>query len=199
MKKALVLALLGFAAPAFIIAVAVPANAAAAPPAPRIVVLDKLAIMQYSKVGQDIARQVKAYADQAKRDLQAQGNALQNEGRTLQQQVAILAPDLKQKRIAAFQAKEQALQGAAQKKDDQIKAGFYQARQQMEAQLGPILMEVVKEKGANMVLDKQAVVTASVGGYDITKDVIDRLDAKMSTMKVNLNAPPLPPGVRPQQ
>ena len=187
-KTVLALALLG--APAF---------AAAAPPAPRIVVLDKLAIMQYSKVGQDIARQVKAYADQAKRDLQAQGQALQNEGRTLQQQVAILAPDLKQKRIAAFQAKEQALQGAAQKKDDQIKAGFYQARQQMEAQLGPILMEVVKEKGANMVLDKQAVVTASVGGYDITKDVIDRLDSKMSTMKVNLNAPPPPQGARPQQ
>jgi outer membrane protein len=190
MKKILMLALLGFAVPAF---------AANPPPPPRIVVLDKLAIMQYSKVGQDIARQVKAYADQAKRDLQAQGQALQNEGRTLQQQVAILAPDLKQKRIAAFQAREQALQGAAQKKDEQIKAGFYQARQQMEAQLGPILMEVVKERGANMVLDKQAVVTASVGGYDITKDVIDRLDAKMSTLKVNLNAPPLPPGARPQQ
>ena len=39
-----------------------------------------------------------------------------------------------------------------------------------------------------MVLDKQAVVTASVSGYDITKDVIDRLDAKMPTFKVNLNA-----------
>jgi outer membrane protein len=177
----------------------IPAFAAGAPPAPRIVVLDKLAIMQYSKVGQDVARQVKAYADQAKRDLQAQGMALQNEGRSLQQQVAILAPDLKQKRIAAFQAKEQALQGAAQRKDDQIKAGFYQARQQMEQQLGPILQEVVKERGANMVLDKQAVVTASVGGYDITKDVIDRLDAKMSTMKVNLNAPPPPQSARPQQ
>ena len=180
-KSALALALM--AAPAF---------AAGSPPAPKIVVLDKLAIMQYSKAGQDIARQVKAIADQAKRDLQAQGAALQTEGRALQQQVAILSPDLKQKRVAAFQAKEAALQGAAQKKDDQIKAGFYQARMQMEQQLGPILMEVVKERGANLVLDKQAVVTASVGGVDITKDVIDKLDAKVSTIKVNLNAPPLP-------
>ena len=187
-KSALALALL--ASPAF---------AAGTPPAPRIVVLDKLAIMQYSKAGQDVARQVKAYADQAKRDLQAQGQALQNEGRTLQQQVAILSPDLKQKRIAEFQAKEQALNTAAQRKDDQIKAGFYQARQQMEAQLGPILLEVVKEHGANMVLDKQAVVTASAGGYDITKEVIDKLDAKLPTIKVNLNAPPLPQGARPQQ
>src|SRR6201996_5083103 len=177
-----------------------PALAANPPPAPKIVVLDKLAIMQYSKVGQDIARQVKMAAEQAKRDLQAQGAALQNEGRTLQQQIAILAPDLKQKRIEAFRAKEQSLSTAAQRKDDQIKAGFYQARQQMEQQLGPILLEVVKEHGANMVLDKQAVVTASVGGLDVTKDVIDKLDAKMPTYKVNFNAPPPPQAAaRPQQ
>jgi hypothetical protein len=68
----------------------------------------------------------------------------------------------------------------------------------MEQQLGPILMEVVKERGANMVLDKQAVVTASTGGVDITKDVIDRLDAKLPTFKVNMNAPPLPAGVAQQ-
>lgn len=183
-KIALALALLG--APAF---------AAGTPPAPKIVVLDKVAIMQFSKAGQDISRQVKAYADQAKRDLQGQSMALQNEGRALQQQVAILSPDLKQKRIAAFQAKEAALQGLAQKKDEQIKAGFYQARVQMEQLLGPILMEVVKEHGANLVLDKQAVVSASLGGVDITKDVIDRLDAKLPSIKVNLNAPP-PPGMQ---
>ena len=189
MLKNTILALALLSAPAF---------AANPPPAPKIVVLDKLAIMQYSKVGQDIARQVKTYADQAKRDLQAQGVALQNEGRTLQQQIAILAPDLKQKRIEAFRAKEQSLSTAAQRKDDQIKAGFYQARQQMEQQLGPILLEVVKEHGANMVLDKQAVVTASVGGLDVTKEVIDKLDAKLPTLKVNLNAPPPPQGAQPQ-
>ena len=188
MLKTTILALVLLGAPAF---------AAAPPPAPKIVVLDKVAIMQFSKAGQDIARQVKAYADQAKRDLQAQGLALQNEARSLQQQVAILAPDVKQKRVAAFQAKENALSTAAQRKDEQIKAGFYQARQQMEQQLGPILQEIVKERGANMVLDKQAVVLANTTGYDITKDVIDRLDAKMSTIKVNLNAPPAPQGARP--
>jgi Skp family chaperone for outer membrane proteins len=192
MKKILALALLGLAP--VLVAAAVPAYAAGDPPAPKIVVLDRLAIMQGSKAGQDIARQVQAIAAQAKRDLQAQGEALQSEGRALQQQVAILSPDLKQKRIAAFQAKEAALQAAAGKKDEQIKAGFYQARQQLEAQVGPILQEVVKERGANMVLDKQAVVSASVGGYDITKEVIDKLDAKVSTIKVNLNAPPLPAG-----
>src|SRR5690349_7225041 len=81
------------------------------PPQAKIVVIDRAAIMQFSKVGQDIARQMQTYANQAKQDLSSQGKALQAEGRNLQQQVAILAPDVKQKRLDAFRAKEEALQG----------------------------------------------------------------------------------------
>lgn len=168
---------------------AIPALAAPAP-APKIVVIDKAAIMQFSKVGQDIARQMQSLANQAKSDLTAQGRALQNEGRTLQQQVAILSPDLKAKRMAAFEAKQRSLQGAAQKKDEQLKAGFNAARQAMEQALGPIVQEVVKQRGANIVVDKQAVVFATASGFDITQDVIAQLDTKMPTYKVNLNAPP---------
>jgi Skp family chaperone for outer membrane proteins len=106
MKKILLaLALAGFATPALV------APALADPPQPKIVVIDKAAIMQFSKVGQDIAKQMQTYATQAKADLSAQGKALQAEGRNLQQQVAILAPDVKQKRLDAFRAKEEALQG----------------------------------------------------------------------------------------
>jgi Skp family chaperone for outer membrane proteins len=163
------------------------------PPQPKIVVLDRGAILQFSKVGQDIAKQMQAYANQAKADLQGQGRALQAEGRALQQQVAILAPDVKQKRLDAFRAKEQSLQGAAQRKDEQLKAGFAQARQTMEVALGPILQQLVKERGANLVLDKQAVVFSNSPGFDITGEAINRLNQKLPSIKVNLNAPPPSP------
>ena len=45
------------------------------PPQAKIVVIDRAAIMQFSKVGQDIAKQMQAYATQAKNDLSAQGSA----------------------------------------------------------------------------------------------------------------------------
>jgi Skp family chaperone for outer membrane proteins len=160
------------------------------PPQPKIVVLDRAAILQFSKVGQDIARQMQTYANQAKADLQGQGRALQNEERTLQQQVAILAPDVKQKRLEAFQAKARSLQGAAQRKDDQLKAGFAQARQTMEQTLGPILQQLVKERGANLVLDKQAVVFSNTSGFDITGEAINRLNQKLPSIKVDMNAKP---------
>jgi len=164
------------------------------PPQAKIVVLDRAAILQFSKAGQDIARQMQTYATQAKNDLQAQGRALQNEGRQLQQQVAILAPDVKQKRLEAFQAKERSLQGIAQRKDEQLKTGFAQARATMEQALGPILQQLVKERGANLVLDKQAVVFTNASGFDITGEAINRLNQKLPAIKVDMNAkPPAPP------
>jgi len=166
------------------------APAMADPPQAKIVVLDRAAILRFSKVGQDIARQMQTYANQAKADLTAQGRSLQNEGRNLQQQVAILAPDLKQKRLEAFRAKEEALQGAAQRKDGQLKAALAQAQATMEQTLGPILQQLVKERGANMVLDKQAVVFANAAGFDITGEAINRLNQKLPSLKVNLNAQP---------
>ena len=91
---------------------------------------------------------------------------------------------------AVFRAKEEALQGAAQRKDEQLKAALAQGQQAMEAQLGPILQQLVKERGANLVLDKQAVVFANQTGFDITGDAINRLNQKMPAFKINLNAPP---------
>jgi Skp family chaperone for outer membrane proteins len=183
-RTALSLAFAGLAATLFVTPVL------ADPPQPKIVVIDRAAILRFSKVGQDIAKQMQTYANQAKAELAGQGKALQAEGRNLQQQVAILAPDVKQKRLDAFRAKEEALQGAAQRKDEQLKTALAQGQQAMEQQLGPILQQLVKERNANLVLDKQAVVFANANGFDITGDAINRLNQKMPSFKINLNAPP---------
>lgn len=173
------LALLGFAAPAF---------AVEPSPPPRVVVLDKVAIMQSSRVGQDIARQVKLYADQAEHDLQSQGNALEAEAQSLQQQAATMAPADRQKRFDDIQAREQALDAAAHAKEEQIQASFTQARQAVEQALGPVLSDLMQEQGVDIVLDRQSVISMRIGSYDITKDVIARLDAKMPSYKVSLAA-----------
>jgi Skp family chaperone for outer membrane proteins len=186
MKTTLTLAL----ALAGLTATGLATTAFADPPQPKIVVLDRAAIMQFSKAGQDIAKQMQTYSAQAKADLQGQNRALEAEGRSLQQQVAILAPDVKAKKVAAFEAKQQALQGEVAKKDEQMRYAFALARQQMEAKLGPILQGLVKARGANMVLDKQAVVFATANGFDITGDAINQLNQQLPTLKVNFNVTP---------
>jgi outer membrane protein len=167
-----------------------PQNAAAALPAPKVLVINRQAILQSSTVGQDIARQAQAYAAQAKADMDAQGKALQTEGQALQQQIAILAPDVKQKKIDAFQAKEAGLQGQAQRREAQIQGGLMAAQTSVENVLGPILQGIMAQRGANLILDKNAVVFANTGAFDITQTAIDQLNQKMSSVKVTLQNPP---------
>jgi outer membrane protein len=164
-------------------------------PAPKVLVINRQAILQSSKVGQDIARQVQAYAAQAKADMDAQGKALQTEGQALQQQIAILAPDVKQKKIDAFQAKEAGLQAAAQKREAEIQGGLMSAQTAVENVLGPILQGIMAQRGANLILDKNAVVFANTSVFDITQAAIDQLNQKMSSVKVTLQMPP--PGTLP--
>jgi outer membrane protein len=164
-------------------------------PAPKILVIDRNAILRASKVGQDIVRQVNGYTQGAESSFRAEGTALQSEGRALQQQVAILAPDVKAKKIRDFQAKQAAFQRKVESRQGLIQGGVFKARQQVETALGPILQGIMQERGANLLLDRSSIVLGTVN-IDITSLAVQRLDQKMPTAKVDLIA--LPPGVQAQ-
>lgn len=169
------------------------ALAAVPVPQPKILVLDNNAILQFSKVGQDISRQIQAMSAQARNDLNNRGKALQAEQAALQQQIAILAPDAKAQKIKAFEAKQASLQADAAKREQMLQGGVNQARLAMQNALGPILQQILKERGANMLLDKQAVLFATDGSFDITVDAINRLNQKMTSFKVQMVAPAAAP------
>lgn len=168
------------------------AAAQAAVPQPKILVIDRNAILQFSKVGQDISRQMQTLSTQARNDLDGRARALASEGQALQQQVAILSADQKASKVRAFEAKQKALQADAQKREQQMQAAFLQARTAVEKALGPIIQQIVQQRGANMLLDKSAVVFATDGSYDVTPDAINRLNQSLSSYKVSLSAAPAP-------
>ena len=169
--------------------------ASAAPPPPggapaaRILMLDMRRIMGLSKVGLDIQRQVDVLKQQATRDLNGEGAALKSEETQLQQQAAILAPDVKARRIKDFQARATAFQRKIQQRGGLIQGGVIQAQRQIEQALGPILQGIMKERGATILLDRSSILLAP-NSIDVTQLVIQRLDMKMPTVKVELTAPP---------
>jgi outer membrane protein len=191
MKKTLLAIILLAAASA-------PALAANPPPAPmpqRILLIDRQAILRFSKVGQDVAHQVETYSNQAKAEIAGQQKALQAEAQQLQQQIAILAADAKAKKVQAFEAKQAGLQAGAQKKEQAIQGGFLVAQQTIAKTLEPILQTLMQQRGANMILDKNALVYASpqaVQAFDITQPAIEQLNQKLPGLKVSLAAPPAP-------
>jgi len=157
--------------------------------APKILVIDRQTLLRASKVGQDIARQVQALTKSAEAELKGENESLHREGQTLQQHVAILAPDVKAQKIRAFQAKQQAFQARVQLRQNQIRYGVMLAQKQVETAAGPIVQSIMQERGANLLIDRQAIVIGAPG-LDVTAVAIQRLDQKLPSVKVQLATPP---------
>jgi len=76
-----------------------------------------------------------------------------------------------------------------QQRQELIQGGVIKAREQVEKALGPIIQGIMQERGGNILLDRSAVVFAT-GDIDITRLAVQRLDQKMTKVKVELTAPP---------
>src|SRR5271156_5052744 len=144
-------------------------------PMPKILVIDRQALLRQSKVGQSIAQQVQAMTKSAETELKGESEGLRREGAALQQQVAILAPDVKAQKIKAFEAKQAAFQQKVQLRQNQIRYGVAMAQRQVEAVAGPIVQKIMMDHGANLMIDRQAIVIGAPG-LDVTPAAIQLLD-----------------------
>jgi outer membrane protein len=179
--------------------VVIPAGATANPPPqiqpPKILVIDRQAILVRSTAGQAVMIQARQAQQQAENDLKAQANAIRLQGEKLQQSLAVMSASVKEQKMRDFESQRTALEAKAQQKQSLIQGGVFAARNQIGAALEPILRGIMQERGANMLVDKNAVVFATVD-IDITPIAIQRLNQKMPMVKFQLT--PLPPGVSAQ-
>jgi len=157
-------------------------------PDPVVLVVDKSAILQMSKAGQDMGRQVQAYAQTIRAQLEPQAKALRAEGEALRTQVASLSPEERQRRVAAFENKQQQLQQLAAGKEQVMKDAVGKAQQALSQKMGPILKDIMAQRHANMIVDKQAVVFGTDPSLDVTAEAVKRLDAILPTAKIDLPA-----------
>jgi Skp family chaperone for outer membrane proteins len=158
-------------------------------PMPKILVIDRQALLRQSKVGQSIAQQVQGLTKSAEIELKGENESLRREGASLQQQVAILAPDVRAQKVKAFEAKQAAFQAKVQLRQNQIRYGVAMAQRQVETVAGPIVQGLMMERGANLMIDRQAIVIGAPG-LDVTPVAIQRLDQKLPSVKVQLATPP---------
>ena len=184
-----VLLLAGLSAPA-------EANPANVVPPTRILLVDRNEVLSHSAVGQSIMSQVKVLVLSAQGGLKARDAALQNEGRALQQQLAILSPAVKAAKIKAFDEQRTALQEDLQKQQNLIQGGLLVARTQAMNALKPILQKIMIERGGTLLLDRNAAMEW-LPAYDITPLAITRLNQTVTQIKVTPT--PMPEGAAPQQ
>ncbi len=171
--------------------------AMAAPPVPpaggapvaRILMVDLRRVLGESKVGRDMQRQAEGLKANATKELEGESKGLERDQVALQQQAAILAADVKARRIKEFEQKREAFQKKVQNRSEMIQLGVMKAQRQIEQALGPVLQGILRERGGSVLVDRSAVLLAP-NALDVTDITIQRLDTKMSSVKVELVAPP---------
>ncbi len=157
-------------------------------PTPKILVIDRSAILRQSVAGKDMIMQIDALSKSAETEFKGEEDKLRSDAQALQQQMAVLAPEVRSQKTKEFDARQQALQKKVQDRQNQIQAGVYKARKQIEDALGPILEALMTERGANLLFDRNAIVLGTVD-VDVTGVAIQRLDQKLSKVKVELTDP----------
>jgi outer membrane protein len=180
-----------FAQPAAAPRPAAPAAAPAAAPkkaGPAVILfVDRGAIVRNSTVGKDMFKQVEALAKKMEADYKPENDKLQSDIQALQAQFQVLAPDAREAKRKELEGRRQAFQKKIQDRQAQIQNGMNKARQQLEQSLGPILEQMMVERGANLLLDRGMVVLGSVD-LDVTQVAIQRLDRALPKITVTPQA-----------
>lgn len=156
-------------------------------PNPVFLILNKQAVLQFSKAGQDLSRQMQPLVAQARNNIQSQRASLQAQADALRKD-STLPDGERDKRAQALQTKANALEAEAQRKQNELAQMLTRANEPISKAMSEIVPAILKERGANIVLDRAAIAQADPE-FDITPDVIKQLDARLPTVALNQNAP----------
>ncbi len=140
-------------------------------------------ISKEAKVVKDIAKQIKNKRDNYQKEITKEERSLEKEKDKLEAKKSVLSEEALKKEHLAFFKKVEKLKKDANKKDKILKDAYTKSIAKVNDIVGEIVDEVAKEKKLLLVLPSSQVVY-SVKGLDITEEVIDRLDDKISRIKV---------------
>ena len=148
MKKSFIIAAI-----AFVMGLSAPVNAAE-----DVLIVNLQYVVSQSKSGVSLRKQSEALnkevidlRDDVSKDLQAKGQKLEEEK-------TLLAPEVFQERINALQTEAESKQQELQSKVQKIQEAIQRASASIDSVMSPILTEIVNEKGAKILLDRQAIL-----------------------------------------
>ena len=161
---------------------AAPAAPAANPPVV-MGVIDVNYILANAKAAKSVKAALEKQAAAYQAELAQQENAIRTADQQLQQQRNTLSQkDFETKKTALGQQVE-ALRQKAATRSKQLQQMENGAMTQVEQALLQSAAEIAKARGLTMVLNK-AMVVLNVASYDITKEALAKLDARLTSVKL---------------
>jgi Skp family chaperone for outer membrane proteins len=165
-----------------------PAPAPAIPSNLSIMVVDVQALLQNSKAAKMVRQQIEGKRAEYAKDISHQEESLRQERDALQRQQATLTPDQLNAKGRDFQAKVNELDRDVQAKRQALERSNADALQKIQDVMVKIITDIAKDRKANLVFQRTDLVLFDQG-FDVTDQVLQKLDEQMPTMNVTFIAP----------
>ena len=165
-----------------------PAAAPAIPANLSIMVVDVQALLQNSKAAKMVRQQIEGKRAEYAKDISHQEESLRQERDALQRQQATLTPDQLNAKGRDFQAKVNELDRDVQAKRQALERSNADALQKIQDVMVKIITDIAKDRKANLVFQRTDLVLFDQG-FDVTDQVLQKLDEQVPTMDVTFVAP----------
>jgi outer membrane protein len=162
------------------------ALAQAAAPQSAIIVVDMNRVVAESAAGKSGSSQLKAQVDSAQARAKTLAEQLQKEEETLvkARQANSMAPEAFQAKVKELQTKQNNARTELGNREQQIQRSDAYVRQQIFQAVNPIIQALLRERGAQIVLAREAALAVNPA-LDVTAEVVRRLDAALPRVSVN--------------
>jgi outer membrane protein len=170
---------------------------AAAPPLPAaqnisVMVVDVQALLQNSKAAKMVRSQMEAKRNEYTKQISHAEEALRAERDALQRQQASLSADALNKKAREFQQKVNDLDRDVQSKRAALEKSNNEALTKIQQTMLKIIADIARQRRANLVLQRTDLVLFDQN-FDVTDQVMQKLDEEMPVLTVNFAAPePVP-------
>jgi outer membrane protein len=179
-----------------------PAPAPAPPPqsiAPMpltVLVVDVQSLLQNSKAAKMVRGQIEQKRNEYTKEISHQEETLRGERDALQRQQASLSADALNQKGREFQQKVNDLERNVQGKRQALEKSNGEALSKIQEQMLKIIADIARDRKANLVFQRADLVLFDQS-FDVTDEVLQKLDEQMPTLTVNFVAPTPPPAPAP--
>ena len=162
------------------------AQDAGKPPAPSIAIVDVEKILRESLAVQSARTQIDEIASNLQKEIASEEERLRWEEQQLQQQRAILTPEVYAERRQGLQGRAASLQQRARSLRQTLDRGMAETMQSIQLVLFEEVGKLAEEMGVNLVLPRTQIVVA-FDSFDISEASLKRLNGRLSEVDMSLD------------
>ena len=164
---------------------ALPAAAQQTLPPPSILIVDMQQILAEAQAAKQVQAALNQEYSAYSKEVAQQEDELQKGSAELERQRTVMASDAYNSRARELQQRYDDLSKSVQARRQAFQQSLNEAMGKVRSAALEVVADLIKERKANLALEKQAVIFEAEG-MDVTADAIQRLDKKLPSVPVNV-------------